>query len=222
MLPVASLRLVQIRLARNWMTSWASFVDGLWFLQSFWPMGRGSNLLEFSFHFRDVLPRVRRLLLVALLSLLCAMLFLSVRNLSCRLSFLLNLDSLLDLNLHLIFFSSACFCVTPFHTSSVLCCCSFSTRQLSIPQFQSPLQSQLGVLLLTRQPSILALLQCVDDLQYPCLSSSVQLTSSRHCSPRCSWHCSFCSFDSLLLLAVLFSPAVGCALLAALLSICSA
>ena len=30
----------------------------------------------------------------------------------------------------------------------------------------------------------------------------------------CSWHCSFCSFDSSLLLGMLFSPAVGCALLA--------
>ena len=30
----------------------------------------------------------------------------------------------------------------------------------------------------------------------------------------CSWHCSFCSFDSFLLLGTLFSPAVGCALLA--------
>ena len=30
----------------------------------------------------------------------------------------------------------------------------------------------------------------------------------------CSWHCSFCSFDSRLLLGMLFSPAVGCAPLA--------
>ena len=30
-----------------------------------------TNLLEISLHFRDVFPRVRRLLLVALLSLLC-------------------------------------------------------------------------------------------------------------------------------------------------------
>ena len=28
----------------------------------------------------------------------------------------------------------------------------------------------------------------------------------------CSWHCSFCSFDSFLLLGMLFSPADGCAL----------
>ena len=74
------------------MTSWASFADGLqcagFFLPSFGlicnPSGRWdevlvhesedaiTNLVEFSFHFRDVLSRARRLLLVALLSLLCA------------------------------------------------------------------------------------------------------------------------------------------------------
>ena len=73
-------------------------------------------------------------------------------------------------------------------SSSVLCCCSSRNRFFNSAAFysslQSPLQSQIGVLLLSRRPSISALLQCVDDFQYPRLSSSVQLLSSRHCSPR--------------------------------------
>ena len=100
----------------NWMTSWASFVDGLRFHESEDAI---TDLLEFSFHFRDVFLRVRRLLLVVLLCLL------------------------------------------------------------------------------SRQPSILVLLLCDDDFQYPCLSSSVELLSSRHCFPQtlrpASGHCSFCS-----------------------------
>ena len=131
------------------------------------PSGRGAevlvhgsedvntDLLEFSFHFRDVHLRVRRLPLVVLF-------------------------------------------------------------QLGIPQLQFPLRSLLGVLLLSRQPSILVLLLCVGDFQHPFLSSSAHLLSSRHCSPRasppavntalsvllilyCCWVCSF-----RLLLAVLF------------------
>ena len=76
----------------NWMTSGASLADRLlcagFFLPSFGlicnPSGRWDEvlvhesedaitiLLEFSFHFRDVFSRIRRVLLVALLSLLCA------------------------------------------------------------------------------------------------------------------------------------------------------
>ena len=161
----------------------------------------------------------------------------SVSNLSCRLGFLLSLDNLLDLNLHLMFFvllqrsgivelfaaSPVVSGSHPFNTSNALCCCSSRNRFFnSAAQLQSPLQSQLGVLLLSRQPSILALLQCVDDFQYPSLSSSVQLLSSRHCSPRafqpaagtalsvllilpCCWVCS-----SSLLLAVLFCVLLFC------------
>ena len=97
----------------------------------------------------------------------------------------------------------------------------FSTRLLSASQLQYPLRSRLGSFLLSRQPSVLALLQCVDDFQYPCFSSPFELLSSRHCSPRtsrpavgiapsvlvilpCCWVCSF---------ALL--PAIGCALLPA-------
>ena len=67
--------------AQNWMTSWASFVDVLRLLYSVWVKDEVlvhesedviTNLLEFSFHFRDVSLRVRRVLLVVLLSLLCA------------------------------------------------------------------------------------------------------------------------------------------------------
>ena len=81
---------------------------------------------------------------------------------------------------------------------------------------------------------MLVLLPCVDDFQYPSFSSSAQLLSSKHCSPRtsrpavgtalsvllilpCCWLCSsrlllavlFC-----LLLAVLFSPVSVLCLLA--------
>ena len=77
--------------------------------------------------------------------------------------------------------------------SVTVCCPSvvsvshpFSMRHLSIPELQFPLQSRLGVLLLSRQHSILVLLPCVDDFQYPRPSSSVHLLSSRHCSPRTS------------------------------------
>ena len=111
-----------------------------------------------------------------------------------------------------------CFCVTPF--SHIVRFVSlllkrfldnlhlvFSPRLLSASQLQSSFQSQLGVLLLSRQPSILVLLPCVDDFQYLCFSSSVQLLSSRHCSIRTSRPAvgtAFCSFDSPLLLAMLF------------------
>ena len=148
-------------------------------------------------------------------------LFLSVSRLCCRLGFLVSLDNLLGLKLHLVFFvlqlpslqstwhlqrfaavcyPSCCFCVT-----------SLSTRLISACQLQSPFQPQLGVLLLSRQPSSLVLLPCVDDFQCPCFSSSVQLLSSRHCSLRtsrpavgtallaCCWLC-----PSRLLLAVIF------------------
>ena len=138
-------------------------------------------------------------------------LFLSVSNLSCRLSFLLSLDNLLDLNLHLMFFvlrlpSLQSTCLV--QRSVTVCCPSvvsvshpFSTRHLSIPQLQFSLQSRLGVLLPSRQPSLLVMLPCVDDFQCPCFSSSA-----------CCWLCS-----ARLLLAVLW-PAVGYALL----SLCSA
>ena len=98
----------------------------------------------------------------------------------------------------------------------VLCLTSLSNRLLSAYRLQSPLQSRPRVLELSRQPSILVLLPCVDDFQYLCFSSSVQLLSSRHCSLHasrsavgtalsvllilsCCWLCS-----SRLLLAMLF------------------
>ena len=82
----------------------------------------------------------------------------------------------------------------------------FSTRRLSVSELQSPFQARLGVLLLSRQPSILVLLPCVDDIQYPCFSSLVQLPSWRHDSPRTSQPAvgSFCSLDSPLLLGMVF------------------
>ena len=97
----------------------------------------------------------------------------------------------------------------------------FSTRLLSASQLQSAFQSELGVLLSSRQPSIPVLLPCVDDFQYLCFSSSAQLLSSRHCSLRtsrlavgtapsvllilsCCWVCSSRLCSSRLLLAMLF------------------
>ena len=176
-------------------------------------------------------------------------LFLSVSNLSCRLSFLLNLDNLLDLNLHLMFFvlrlpslqstwllqRSVAVC----HPSCWFCVTSLSTRLLSAYRLQSPLQSRLGVLSLSRQPS--TLVQCCHaSMTFSILVSrqSVQLLSSRHCSPQRSRPAVGTALSVLLipplLLGVLFSPAVGCALLPAvgcaflpavgyaLLSLCSA
>ena len=74
-----------------------------------------------------------------------------------------------------------------------------STRQLSVPQLQSPLQSQLGVLLLSQQPSSLVLLQCVDDFQQILLSrhrSNFFETLFSACASACRWHFSFLSFGS--------------------------
>ena len=107
-------------------------------------------------------------------------LFLSVSNLSCRLSFLLSFRQTSRSPSHVFVLrlpslqstwllqrsvsvscTSCCFCVTPFNTSSVLCCCSSTNRSAAF--YSSTSQSQLGVLLLSRQPPILALLQCVDD-----------------------------------------------------------
>ena len=47
-----------------------------------------TDLLEFSFHFRDVFLRIRLLPIVVLLFFVVCNLFLSVSSLSCRLSFL--------------------------------------------------------------------------------------------------------------------------------------
>ena len=176
-------------------------------------------------------------------------LFLPVSDLSFKWGFLLSLVNLLDLNLHLMFFALrdpslqstwllqrsipvccpfCCFCVTPFHTSSVLCCCSssdfltvctwiFSTRLLSASQLQSSFQSKLGVLLPSRQPSILVLLPCVDDFQYLCFSSSVQLLSFFETLFSTSRPAVGTALSVLLIISccwVCFSPAVGCALLA--------
>ena len=83
-----------------------------------------TDLLEFSFHFRDVFLRVRCLLLVVLLSFFVCNLFLSVSNLSCRLGFLLSFGNLLDLNLppsH-VFRSSASFAAIDL-ASSAICSC---------------------------------------------------------------------------------------------------
>ena len=81
-------------------------------------------------------------------------LFLSVSNLSCRLNFLLSLDNLLDLNLHLMYFvlrnpsvqstwllqrsvtvccSFCCFCVTPFFNSASF----YSSTSISSSTFAS-------------------------------------------------------------------------------------
>ena len=83
------------------MTSWASFVSAF---GSCNPSGRWDevlvhesedaiiDLLEFSFNVRDVFLRVRRVLLVVLLPLLCALCSF-VSNLSCGLGFFLSLTT---------------------------------------------------------------------------------------------------------------------------------
>ena len=121
----------------NWMTTWASFADGLRLLQSFWHR----PLLQLVPCFLDVCN-----------------LFLSVSNLGCRLSFLLSfrqtsrsqppshvfvlrLPSLQSTWLlqrsATVCCTSCCFCVTPFHTSSVLCCCFSRNRFFSSAAFYS-------------------------------------------------------------------------------------
>ena len=157
-------------------------------------------------------------------------LFLSVSNLNCRLSFLSLANASRSQPPSHVFRSSNPSLQTTWQLQRsvtvwlllLLFLCHnpfFSTRHLSIPQLQFPLHSRVGILLLSRQPSILVLLPCVDDFQYPCFSSSVQPTSFfetlfSSCVSACNWHCSFCSFEYRLLLGMLFSPAVGCALLA--------
>ena len=88
------------------------------------------------------------------------------------------------------------------------CVTSLSTRLLSAHRLQSPLQSRLCVLSLSRQPSIPVLLPCVDDIQYPCFSSSVQLLSSIRCSPHASRPACGTALSVLLIL-----PCCCCALL---------
>ena len=148
-------------------------------------------------------------------------LVLSVSNLSCRLSFLLSFRqtsrsqppshgvrssaSFASINL-----ASSAICHTlPHIVRFVLLHLKKSLFQLgSFLSLNFNLLFNLNLVFswLSRQPSILALLQCVDDFQYPCFSSSVQLLSSRRCSPRT------------------FQPAVGyaldCLLLATLLTAC--
>ena len=186
------------------------------------------DLLEFSFHFRDVFLRVRRLLFAVLLSLLCAIC--SFLSTSCRLSFLLSLDNLLDLNLHLMFsFFDFLRCNRPGFFSDLYL--------FAAPSFVCHALFQLGIFLFLNFNFLFNL-----DLVCSCFLSNVQfllgckmlmtfrilvlvigLSSffetlfSSHVSA-CSWHCSFCSLYSHLLLGVLFSPAVECALL----SLCSA
>ena len=148
-------------------------------------------------------------------------LFLSVSGLSCRLSFLLSLDNLLDRNLlHMFSFFDFLRCNRPGF---------FSDRQLfaARPVVSVSPPFRLGCFLLLNfnllfslnwvlscflgnLQLILVLLPCVDNFQYPCFSSSVQLLSSRHCSCRtflpavgtalavllilpCCWLCSFAS-----------------------------
>ena len=157
--------------------------------------------------------------------------FFVVSNPSCRRGFLLSLDNLLDLNLHLMFFvlrnaslhstwllqrsvtvccPFCCSCVTSFHTSSVLCCCS-SSYFLTICTWFSQLdcflllnfdlRSNLNKVFSSFLDN-LVLLPCDDDFQY---------LVSRHGSNFFLRDIVF--FVRLgLQLALLFSSAVGCAL----------
>ena len=126
-----------------------------------------TNLLEFSFHFR------------------------SPSNLGCKLSFLLSLDNLLDLNLHFMFFVLRLPSLqsTWFLQRSVIVCCSFcclcvtpffnSASVNSSTSFSSSISTWCSL-------AFLATFNSCSVAMRPCFSSSVQFLSSRHCSPHSS------------------------------------
>ena len=125
----------------------------------------------------------------------------------CRLSFLSLANASRSQPPSHVFRSSESFSANDLATSAICNCLLllllfhpfFFNSASFFPQLQFPLHSRVGVLLLSRQPSILVLLPCVDDFQYPCFSSSVQPTSfletlfSKYVSA-CNWHCSFLFF----------------------------
>ena len=114
-----------------------------------------TNLLEFSFHFRDVFLRVRRVLLVVLLSSLCA-----------------SWSSLLAISdADWASFSA----LTIFSIATSISCFRSSASFAAID-----LASSAICICLLRQPSILVLLPCVDDFQT--LFSSYVSACSWHCS----------------------------------------
>ena len=205
----------------NWMISGASFADGLRFLsvrakmssQIFW--NSASTFATYSFVYGAC---------CSLSCFLCCVQFVPVSNLSCRLSFLLSLDNLLDLNLHLMFFvlRNPSLQSTWLLQRSVTVCYSsvvsypLSTRHLSVPQLQFPLQSLVFSCFLGN----LQFLFCCHAL----MTFSILVSRHRsnffsrdiHCSPRTSRPAVGTALSVLLillLLGMLFSPAVGCALL---------
>ena len=180
-----------------------------------------TDLLEFGFHFRRIPSRTTPAVRCLAFFVVCNS-FLSVSNLSCRLSFLLSLDNLPDLNLHLMFFVLR----LPSLQSTWL-------LQRSVPPVVSVSPPfQLGCFLLLNfnlrfnlnlvsscfLGNFQFLFCCHALMTFSILvfSSSVQLLSSRHCSPHTSRPAvaTALSVLSRLLLAALFSPAVGYALLA--------
>ena len=153
-------------------------------------------------------------------------LFLSVSNLSCRLSFLLSFDTLLDLNLHLMFFDLR----NPSLQSTWLLQRSVYCVLLLLLLLCHTL-SELGIFLFLNFSFLFNL-----DLVFSCFLGNLQflfcchasmtfsILVSRHrsnffetlfssCASACRSHCYFCYFDSILLLGMTFSPAVGFALL---------
>ena len=216
MLLLTSLRFVQNRFAQIG-----------WYLERPLLMAFGSedvftDLLEFSFHFRDVFFRVPRLLLFVLFSFVVCKFFLSVSNFSCRLSFMLSFDDFLDLNLHLVFFvllsSAICNCLLhlllflfhfPFNSAAF----SFSTTicaWISIWCFLvfSAIFNFCSAAMRWWQSVSLFLVIGQISFFDTVFSSYVSA---------CNWHCSFCSFDAPLLLGMLLYLLLGmffCLLLA--------
>ena len=190
MLPVASLRPVQNRLAENWMTCWASFADGLRLLLQFVPC----FLCCVQFVPLCQQPQLQAELPSELPT------YFSISTSISWCSFFGFLR-----------FNRPGFCSDLSHPSThrpFCACCTSRNRFFNSAAFHSStsisfFDLNLVFSWLSRQPSILALLQCVDDFQYPCFSSSVQLLSSRRCSPRTFQPAMGYALDCLLLAVLL-------------------
>ena len=150
-------------------------------------------------------------------------LFLSVSNLSSRLSFFLSLDNLLDLNLHLMFFRSweSFSAIGPGFFSDLFLFAAPPVVSVSLPfrlgcflLIDFTLLFNLDMVFFRFLGNLQFLFGC--HFQYPCLSSSAQLLSSRHSSLHTSRPAVGTALSVLLillLLGMLFTSAVGCALL---------
>ena len=130
------------------------------------------DILESSFHFRDVFLQKRRVLLVVLLSLLSAICSCLAAISAAEWASLLSLhkpQSTLILQRSVtVCCPFCCFCVTPFLTV-----CTWFPQLGCFLLLNFNLRSNLNLVLSCFLGNLL--LPCVDDFQYLCFSSSIQL-----------------------------------------------